>query len=136
MSISKNISADLKTDNTYGDFNITSRDIVLNKNPKYIIKDVILDRVKTQNQDYPLSPESGASLANFIGKGIDRNLAEDLKTAVRYALTYDDFLSPMDLDIVTLVVENTIQIYIYLKMFGEDEEVIRITYTNEGINFD
>lgn len=136
MSIWKNISSDINIDAAYGDIAIRSKEIVFNKSKRDLLKDVVLERFKTDQYDFIINPEYGADLGRFKGRGIDTRLAEELKTALRYSLTYDDFISSQELDIVPLVLTNTIKLYVYVKIDGVTENIATAVYTSEGLRFD
>lgn len=131
------VNSDIKIDSNFGDISIKGGDLELNKKKKNILTDVIIERFKTNYNDFILSPDYGADLEKFIGRGIDVKLLEEVKTSLRYSLTYDDFISNNELDLVLIVLNNSLKIYVYIQIDGkEDEAVVIANYTKEGITFD
>ena len=135
MGLWSTVTSDIKIDSQYGDIEIYGGDIILSKRNKEILKHTIIDRFKTSFNDYLLSPDYGANLEVFLGRGIDNKLAEDLHTAFRYSLTYDSFVENSELDIVPLIVNNSIKMYTYVSTAEEDVSIIA-TYNKEGLSFD
>lgn len=135
MSYWNNVKTDLKIDSNYGDFEIVGNDIYMTRSSKEILKHTVIERFKTNLNDFNLNPNYGASLEDFIGRGIDERLAEDVVTRFRYSLTYDNFLSNNELEILSVVMGNTIKIHTYISTLAEEIQII-VTYDREGINFD
>lgn len=135
MGLWSSVTSDIKIDSQYGDIEIYGGDIILTKKNKEILKHTIIDRFKTSFNDYVLFPNYGANLEVFIGRGIDSKLAEDLKTAFRYALTYDNFIENSELDILPIILGDSIKMYTYITI-EEDEIAIEATYNKEGLSFD
>lgn len=135
MGFWSTLKSDIKIDPLYGDIEITGGDLVLSKKRKEILIHTIIDRYKTSFNDYLLSPNYGANLEVFIGRGIDNRLMEDIQTAFRYSLTYDNFVDSNELEIIVIKIDNTIKIYTYVNT--EQEEIaITTTYSKEGLSFD
>lgn len=135
MSYWNSVKTDLKIDSNYGDFEIVGNDIYMTRSSKEILKHTIIERFKTNLNDFNLNPNYGAHLEDFIGRGIDEKLAEDIVTRFRYSLTYDNYLSNNELEILSVVIEHTIKLYVYISTLSEEIQII-VTYDREGINFD
>lgn len=135
MGLWSTVTSDIKIDSQYGDIEIYGGDLVLTKRNKEILKHTIIDRFKTSFNDYLLFPDYGANLEVFIGRGIDNKLAEDLHTAFRYALTYDNFIENSELEILPIILNNSIKMYTYINTETEDVSIVA-TYDKEGLSFD
>lgn len=62
-------------------------------------KQVILNRLRTDNPDWYLHREIGADLSDLIGQPNTRATGEQGRVAIERSLTYDSFLSVNDLSI-------------------------------------
>lgn len=62
-------------------------------------KQVIMNRLRTDNPDWLLNPEIGANLSDLVGLPNTRETGNLAKEAVFRSLTHDGFLKEGDLDI-------------------------------------
>lgn len=131
-----NIETDLKVDPLFGDFEIRGNDIAVNRSNKSILKDTIIERFKTSFNDFILNPNYGANLNRFLGRGISKPLADELVTSFRYSLTYDNYVSNDELDIIPVILDNSIQIYVYIIIDNKEELIQQVFYNSEGLSFD
>ncbi len=130
------INRDIKLDSNYGDFEINGGDLVFVQNKIEILKNVIIERFKTNNNDFKLNPNYGADLERYIGKGVDHKVKESIETSFRYALTYDGLLDSDEIDIVIIQLQNILKIYIYVRVEDEQVRVVEATYNQEEFSFD
>ena len=94
----KLISSDIEFDE-YGDIDFFSSDISTIDNTTHIVKQNVLDRLKTSFGDYYLYKNFGANLDALIGKNNNSKLAEQARSSIIYALTVDDFLKITEFNI-------------------------------------
>lgn len=136
MGIWNNIKSDIKVNSEYGDFEILGGDLVLSKNSKEISKNLIIERFKTNLNDFQLNPTYGANLDEYLGRGISNKLIEEIVTRLRFTLTYDNFFNNSDIEILPIVLDkNSIQIRVYL-VTNEDEALVSVTYNEGEFSFD
>lgn len=132
MSIWNLVSRDILIDSFFGDIELVNNDVVVSTKPKDILKNVVIERYKTNYGDFILDPNSGAGLDKYVGKGLDKNLADNVATQFRYALTYDNFISNEDLEIYTFIINNVLHIQTYIQMNNE-VLTINATFDSEGV---
>lgn len=77
-----------------GDFVFEFGDIKdsYNLNGLGFIEEVEL-RIKSSQNDWYFDPEYGANLDRYVGQMINPSLIQAINESIRFALTYDDFLS-------------------------------------------
>lgn len=114
------IIKDLEFDE-YGDIDLVSGDIAILSDQTSILRQNILDRIKTSFGDYDLYPKLGADLSGFIGKPNLKELSNRINENISYSLTFDGFLKRQDFDIE--IVQEKESIYIKLEI----PTLIRIT---------
>lgn len=136
MGFWSSVTTDIKINSTYGDIEIVGGDLVLNKNTQQILKDVIIERFKTNSNDFLLYPDYGADLDSYLGKGIDLKLLEDITTSLRYSLTYDNYLNNNEVSVVGLLLNNSIKLYVYVVINEQEVKIVTATYNKEGLSFD
>lgn len=132
MSIWNGISKDIKVDANYGDIELLNNDIRVTNSTKDICKDTVIERYKTNLNDFVLNPNYGADLEKNIGKGIDNNLSSSLVASLRYSLTYDNFIDANNLSIVPLIIGNEIKLYTYIRV-GTTTLEITSSYDGNGV---
>lgn len=132
MSIWDGVSKDIKVDSNYGDIELLNKDIRTTTNTRDICKDTVIERYKTNINDFALNPNYGADLEKNIGKGIDRNLSNSLVASLRYSLTYDNFIDANNLSIIPLIIGNEIKLYTYIKV-GTTTLEITSSYDGNGV---
>lgn len=76
-------------------------------------KQVIINRLRTDNPDWLLHPEIGANLSDLVGMPNTRDTGLAAKALVERALTYDGFIKPVDLEVRPVPVTNQ-QILIHI----------------------
>ena len=132
-------SKDLKMNSLYGDLEINASDIVFNTKKVSILKNTIIERYKTNVGDCILNPDYGSNVEEYIGRGIDSDLLESIRTSFRYSLTFDNFIDNSELQIVPIQISsNTLKIYTYISTTESDDEIVITTTYNleEGFSFD
>lgn len=132
MSIWNGINKDIRVDANYGDIELINNDINVTNDTMTICKDTIIERYRTNLNDFMLNPEYGADLEKNIGKGIDTRLCNSLVASLRYALTYDNFIDTTQLTIVPLIIMNEIKLYTYVQV-GNTTLEITSTYDGSGV---
>lgn len=131
-----NVKTDLKINPLFGDFEINGNDIVINRQSKSILRDTIIERFKTNFNDFVLNPNYGANLERFLGRGISSPLVQEIITSFRYSLTYDNFVSNGELDIVPVVIDNIVRLYVYIIINNKEELILQVFYQDGGLSFD
>ncbi len=94
-----NIEKDIEFDD-YGDIDLVSGDISILLDKTSILRQNVIDRLKTAFGDYDLYPNLGSDLNSFIGKTNSEHLAQRVKENITYALTFDNLLSQSDFALV------------------------------------
>lgn len=89
------ITRDIEFDD-YGDFDLVSGDISVLTDKTLILRQNVIDRLKTSFRDYDLYPNLGADLNSCIGKSNSEALAQRVKENINYTLTFDGFLLASD----------------------------------------
>ena len=110
----KTVTKDFLVDSNYGDFEISNNDIVTERNQLVILKNVIIERYKTNFNDFILKPNYGANLDRFIGKGMDKDMIENIVFSLKKSLTYDNFINVNDIEIIPIVLPNMLRIFTYI----------------------
>ena len=95
-------------------FEISNNDIVTERNQLVILKNVIIERYKTNFNDFILKPNYGANLDRFIGKGMDKDMIENIVFSLKKSLTYDNFINVNDIEIIPIVLPNMLRIFTYI----------------------
>jgi phage baseplate assembly protein W len=77
----------------------------------------ILFRLKTVEGDFLLQPQCGASLESLIGQPNSAETGGKLDTAIRYALTHDNFIAESNLMITVMPISRNniaavVQVYV------------------------
>lgn len=132
MSIWSGINRDIRVDANYGDIEFSNNDVSVTNDTRLICRDTIIERYRTNMNDFALNPEYGADLEKNIGKGIDLKLCNSLVASLRYALTYDNFIDATQLTIVPLIIMNEIKLYTYIQV-GSTTLEITSTYDGNGV---
>lgn len=124
---------DLKIDSQYGDFSITNNDLVCTRNNLDNLKDVVIERYKTNAKDFLLVPTYGANLERFIGKGIDQSLINNIVTNLKYSLTYDKFVNLNELEIIPIILNDKLRLFTYITI-GDNKLAVESIYDyKEGV---
>lgn len=129
MDIWQLISKDLDFDNSYGDITIVGDQLYIPNSRDRVLKQVVIDRVKSSFGDYPLNPGYGADADSYFGKGISVELVEKLKASMQNSLVSDGFISSSSLEIMSLIKENTVYIRIYLITSENTRVSVAVTYS-------
>lgn len=133
MAIWNTITKDLKVDSNYGDLELVNNDLKTETRRLFLLKNTIIERYKTNINDFKLNASYGANLDRFIGRGIDNRLVENIITSFKFCLTYDNFIDSTLLEILPVVVNNTVKLYTYINI-GNETISIETTYDlTEGV---
>lgn len=132
MAIWYLVSRDLKIDADYGDFELVNSDIKLSQKSIDILYDTVIERYKTNLNDFALNPDYGADIERFIGSGIDKVLCDNIIASLRYSLTYDNFIDSNSLEIIPIILDHTIRLFTYIQTNGTTLE-INATFDNTGV---
>lgn len=136
MSIWNSIKSDIKINSEYGDIEILGGDLVLSKTNKEIAKHVIIERFKTNLNDFQLNPNYGANLEEYLGRGINNKLIEEIVTRLRFILTYDNYFNSSEIELLPVILDkNSIKIMLYLTT-SENDPMVAITYNEGEFSFD
>jgi len=136
MGIWNSIKSDIKINSEYGDVEILGGDLVLSKTNKEIAKNVIIERFKTNLNDFQLNPNYGANLDEYLGRGISNKLVEEIVTRLRFTLTYDNYFLNSEIELLPVILDNNgIQIMLYLAN-NENEPMVSVTYNEGEFSFD
>lgn len=92
--------------NDYGDIEIRNGDIAVLKNKILILRQNVVDRIKTSFGDYKLYKSYGADLASFIGKPQSSSLEEKITQNIIRNLTFDKFLEQSSIGIAIVDIEG------------------------------
>lgn len=84
----------------YGDIQYGTGDIRTISTQPEIIKQNLIDRIRSQVDDYYIYNPAVANLQSLIGRQDDSKIEADAEKFIRNSLTVDGFLSPGDFDIV------------------------------------
>lgn len=123
---------DISFNTDVGDFDIVNDEIpLINSKRKYILS-YAREVLKTNKNDIFYLPTFGASLFDFIGKGIDESLVKEIKLRVIDSLVEFGVVTRDMLDVYTGVLSNTLYINIKYINMGEDDFSTSITVTNQG----
>ena len=129
----RNSKRDLKIDSQYGDFSIINNDLVCTRSNLDNLKDVVIERYKTNAKDFLLVPTYGANLERFIGKGIDQSLINNVVTNLKYSLTYDKFVSLNELEIIPIILNDKLRLFTYITI-GDNKLAVESVYDyKEGV---
>lgn len=111
------IAGELSTDSTEGNL---VRDIPLQVS--YLSdKQVILNRLKTENPDWYLHKEIGSDLSELIGLPNTRETGMKGREMIERCLTFDKFISPEDLSVRPVPISSSeILFYISITRRGND----------------
>lgn len=120
---------DLFIDSSFGDF-------VIDTDVKYITKNKLLlnivnERIKTNNKDFRLNTDSGASLDRFVGLSLDSRLIKDMVTSIVSCLTIDGLLLPSNIEVVPMKL-NEHEVYFRVIINTETGTVTASTLYNSG----
>lgn len=84
-------------------------------------KQVVLNRLRTDNPDWYAHNEIGADLCSLIGMPNTRNTGLEGKRLIELCLTRDGFINPVDLSVRPVPIrENEILFYIVIKRNNYD----------------
>lgn len=98
-----NLAGDVSTDSSEGEL---IRDIPLQVS--YLSdKQVILNRLRTDNPDWVLHPDIGPSLSDLVGLPNVRETGDKGVAAIEESLTYDNFVAKNDLNVRAVPVSST-----------------------------
>ncbi len=125
------VKNDVKTDSSFGDFELNSNDLKMNQNPLEILEDVVKERFKTSLEDFILNPNYGSNIKENLGKGLDMKLADRVIASLKYSLTYDNFLSHTDFNIVPIILKNELKLYTYIHASRNDVTIVSVI--SEGV---
>lgn len=92
--------------NDYGDIEIRNGDIAVLKNKILILRQNVVDRIKTSFGDYKLYKSYGADLVSFIGKPQSSSLEEKITQNIIRNLTFDKFLEQSSIGIAIVDIEG------------------------------
>ena len=118
------LKKDFKVDSNFGDFEIENNDLKVTRNAVEIMRDTVIERYKTNFQDFVLNPNYGANLQRFLGSGIDNNLSDSLVASFKYSLTYDGFLALNELRIIPIILGNSIKLFTYISTSSGNLELV------------
>lgn len=129
------VTKDIRMNPKYGDITISNGNINLNVNEKSIKEDAIIERTKTNYNDFILDTLYGANLERYFGKGIDKNLAESICSTIKYTLTYDGLINISELTISYIIINNEIHIRIEV-LVSNQNLIIDATYQQGSLTID
>ncbi|MEX3713570.1 hypothetical protein ABFV99_14295 [Cytobacillus horneckiae] len=86
-------------------------------------KQVILNRIKTDNPDWYLHSEIGADLSELIGLPNTRETGQKGREMIERCLTYDQFISPNSLSIRPVPVSPT-EILFYISVSRKASDLV------------
>jgi phage baseplate assembly protein W len=92
----------------YGDFEIQNNDIATVTDQTLILRQNIIDRIKTAFGDYYLYPSFGADLQSFIGKPVSIDLEGAIRNKIVDTLTHDGLVLFSELNIATFSDVSTV----------------------------
>lgn len=84
----------------YGDIQYGTGDIRTISTQPEIIRQNVVDRIRSQVDDYYIYNPAVANLQQLIGRQDDVKIEQDAEKFIRNALTVDGFLQPGDFDVV------------------------------------
>lgn len=86
----------------YGDISFIGNDISMIQDDLDHVYQTAIDRLITNFGDYYLYNSLGANISSYIGQSNTAELETRVVNSVRHTLTYDGFIPPYLLDVVTL----------------------------------
>lgn len=108
-----------------GDFEIANGDIKVISNYEYNIQ-TLKDFLRSNFKDYYFSPNYGANLDQFIGKGLTPELKVEIESHLASAIIAANILSEDEFQIASIVQNNTLIIRIII--YSNLDEIIQLTY--------
>lgn len=118
---------DIRFNPAYGDIEISEKDINVSFNTSEIALQRILVALKTNFKDYELSPYYGADIDKFIGQGIDKKLAEDIKKTIERTVLDENILDTRQINIPYIIRKNSIEFRIIIP----NKESISLSYIKD-----
>ena len=114
----------------YGDFQFGTGDVRTINTPTEIVKQNVIDRVRSSMSDYLNENPAVANLQSLIGRTDDLAIERGAEKQIKQALTIDGFLQPGDFDVVAWKDKHTL--YIKLTVLIQNgtglTEVVNINY--------
>lgn len=92
----------------YGDFRLENGDIEVSNNKLRIFRQNVIDRIKSNRDDYRMYSEFGANLQSLIGKPNSIGLEAETERLIKKSLTSDGFVANEDIKIVSISTPETI----------------------------
>ena len=136
MDILSLISSDLDFDNSYGDMVLVGDQVHIPNSKNRILKQGVIDRVKSNFNNYPLNGSFGANLDSYIGKGLDQNKVASIESAIRVSLTNDSFLSSSAIEIYSIILKNDLYIRIYILTPENTRITVAVTSVQGDLTID
>lgn len=121
------IYLDLQFDQ-FGDFELTKGDIVTIDSQIVILKQNIIDRLITANNDYELQKQFGANISGLIGLLSDKEVEARARSGILYALTSDGFLDASKINIFAKKIHEKLLIKIEISVLHIQQEPIAISF--------
>lgn len=97
LSLTKDIIFD-----RYGDLRFNYGDILTTESYADIVYQNVMTRIITNFGDYKNDTSFGANTSSQIGKPVNATAEQNIKNKIIYVLTYDSFLQPSEVNVLTL----------------------------------
>lgn len=114
------INLDFNFNSDFGDFIFESDYIQVIDRKKEILKNIIVERLKTNFEDIFKYPYYGANIEKYIGQGITPDLVAEIKEKTVNSLIFDNLLELTDINAYTFVKEGILYFRLYINNLFSD----------------
>lgn len=115
----------------YGDFTFTSIGFKRLQTPEEVIYQNILKLLKSDTFAYELQPFYAANLTEFIGKGLDLELAKEVENRVRNVIIQNGLVPQQYLEVYSILDGHTL--YLRIILFDSESYSANIELNPQGV---
>lgn len=113
-----------------GDFEISFNDLKTVKGNEQVRIHALQDYLRSNFKDYALTPNLGADLDRFIGRGIDQFLQRELEVYIKSAIVNSTLYTSDEFAVYSLINKNQLVFRIVITQMAD--EIIQMSYTTSG----